>query len=582
MNDPDQDLGDEAPDQASLAERFFVALSASGGVEANEPKTLADAKSSPEWPEWEKAVQTELAQLSAMGTWDLVDPPPDRKPVGNRWVLVKKTNKEGEVIKYKARLVAKGYSQIPGMDYTDTFSPVVRLETIRAILALAAVLDWDIQQMDVKGAYLNGILKEEIYMRQPEGFGDGTPRVCRLRKTLYGLKQAGREWNIELNRRLLDAGFTRLLADPCAYIRVQNGHVEIVTVWVDDLLLFTNNSDVMSKLKTELQTMFEVTDLGEPRKIVGIEIERDRAMRTIKISQSKYIEHILRKHGLEHANAVGMPLDPGVTLEKEPTDDDQELTRSNGYASLVGSLMYAAVATRPDISYAVQRLSSFTANPGLAHWTAAKRVLRYLAGTQDSGIIYGPEETEDNQRVYLQAFINRQEDAQTPDDGHPQVLGYSDADYANDIRDRKSISGYVFKLGRGAITWSSKKQPTVATSTTEAEYTASALAAREAVWLRNLFAEIGFEQTRPTVLYEDNRASIILAQDPQFHQRSKHFDVRYHYVREKQAEGQIDIKQCPTEEMIADIFTKALAKPRHQKLMRMLGMPVGLRGSVGN
>ena len=219
-----------------------------------------------------------------------------------------------------------------------------------------------------------------------------------------------------------------MYSDPCAYIRTRDGNIEIVTVWVDDLLLFANNSDVMNKLKAELTEMFDITDLGEPRKIVGIEIDRDRAKGTIKISQSKYIEAILKKNGLTDANPVGMPLDPGVKLEQAPIDEDDEPNRSNGYASLIGSLMYAAVATRPDIAYAVQRLSSFTANPGLAHWTAAKRVLRYLAGTRNAGIIYG-------------TYISPNEVERT------RFEAYSDADYANDPRDRKSIGGYVFMLG---------------------------------------------------------------------------------------------------------------------------------------
>ncbi|GBE80154.1 hypothetical protein SCP_0213570 [Sparassis crispa] len=562
MHDPeaDEDL-DNDPDKSN-AELVYIAMSTHGNADADEPKTLSDAKRSLKWPKWEQAVQTELNQLQGMETWELVEPPKDRKPVGNKWVLVKKTNKEGEIIKYKARLVVKGYSQIPGMDYTETFMPVVHLETIRAILGLAAILDWEIGQMDVKGAYLNGTLKEEVYMRQPKGYSDGTYHVCKLKKTLYGLKQSGREWNIVLNRKLLDAGFKRLFSDPCAYIWIKGDKIEIVTVWVDDLLIFTNDCALMDQLKRELRNMFEVTDLGEPRKIVGIEIERDRSKRTIKISQTKYIESILHKNGLTNANTVGMPLDPNTVLEKEEPETDDECDRDNGYALLIGSLMYVAIATRPDIAHAVQRLSSFTANPGMAHWTAAKRILHYLSGMRELGIIYGPiaDVKPEDQSIFV---------------------GYSDTDYVNDIRDRKSISGYLFKLGNGTITWSSKKQTTVASSTTEAEYMASAEAAKEVVWLRTLFKEIGFEQQDPTILFEDNTAAISIARDPQFHAKSKHFDVKHHYVREKLRDKYIDIHYCPTEDMIADILTKSLPKPRHEKLTKKLGMPIGLRGSVG-
>ncbi|GBE87159.1 hypothetical protein SCP_1004060 [Sparassis crispa] len=559
LMEADEDL-DNDPDKSN-AKLVYIAMSAHGNADADEPKTLSDAKRSLEWPKWEQAVQTELNQLQGMETWELVEPPEDRKPIGNKWVLVKKTNKEGEIIKYKARLVAKGYSQIPGMDYTETFAPVVHLETIRAILGLAAILDWEIGQMDVKGAYLNGTLKEEVYMRQPKGYNDGTYRVCKLKKTLYRLKQSGREWNIVLNRKLLDAGFKHLFSDPCVYIRIKGDKIEIVTVWVDDLLIFTNDCALMDQLKRELRNMFEVTDLGEPQKIVGIEIERDRSKQTIKISQTKYIESILHKNGLTNANTVGMPLDPNTVLEKEEPETDDECDRDNGYASLIGSLMYTAIAMRPDIAHTVQRLSSFTANPGMAHWTAAKCVLRYLSGMRELGIIYGPiaDVKPKDQSIFV---------------------GYSDADYANDIRDRKSISGYLFKLGNGMITWSSKKQTTVASSTTEAEYMASAEAAKEAMWLQTLFKEIGFEQQDPTILFEDNTVAISIARDPQFHAKSKHFDVKHHYVCEKLRDKYIDIHYCPTEDMIADILTKSLPKPRHEKLTKKLGMPIGLRGSV--
>jgi hypothetical protein len=278
MNDPgvewaylDKESGHKEEEPTEY-ETILAAFAENGSFDPNEPRTLREAQATSDWPKWEEAVRTELTQLKNMGTWELVEPQQDRTLVGNRWVLVKKTNKEGEVVKYKARLVAKGYSQIPGMDYNDTFSPVVRLETIRSILSTAAALDWEVQQMDVKGAYLNGILKEDVYMKQPEGYDDGTGRVCRLRKTLYGLKQSGREWNIELNLRLTGIGFRQLESDPCVYIKRTTDGIQIITVWVDDLLLFTDSQRLMDELKGRLTSILDVTDLGEPKKIVGIEI----------------------------------------------------------------------------------------------------------------------------------------------------------------------------------------------------------------------------------------------------------------------------------------------------------------------
>ena len=216
------------------------------------PKSLKEAQRCFDWPQWEKAIQAELDQLDKMGTWMIIDPPKDRVPVSNKWVLTKKYNKEGHFQKYKARLVAKGYSQMPGMDYTDTFAPVVHLETIRTLLALAISESWEMQQVDVKGAYLNGTIKEEIYMRQPEGYDDNSGRLCRLIKSLYGLKQAGHEWNNQLNKQLESHGWRSLIVDPCAYIHRTSEGIEIITVWIDDLLLFANNPSLMQKMKHEL------------------------------------------------------------------------------------------------------------------------------------------------------------------------------------------------------------------------------------------------------------------------------------------------------------------------------------------
>ncbi|GBE90191.1 hypothetical protein SCP_1900400 [Sparassis crispa] len=301
---------------------------------------LTKAQASPEWSEWEKAVKAEYDQLQGMGTWELQDLPKYRNAVGCKWVFQRKTNKESQVVKYKARLVAQGYSQIPGMDFLETFAPVVRLESIRAILALAVVNNWEIGQMDVKGAYLNGDLQEEIYMRQPEGFDDGSGRICRLRKTLYGLKQSGCKWNRKLHRELMELGYKRLEADPCVYLwERKEGEVQIITVWVDDLLLFTNSPKLMEELKRDLQDLFEVTDLGEPQKIVGIEIERDREAGTLQISQQHYIESILKRYQFENANAVGMPLDPNVVLTVEDKNEEADNRLVGGYASMVGSLI---------------------------------------------------------------------------------------------------------------------------------------------------------------------------------------------------------------------------------------------------
>jgi len=319
-------------------------------------------------------------------------------------------------------------------------------------------------------------------MRQPDGFGNSTNRVCWLQKTLYGLKQSGHKWNKELDRQLKGKDFNNLWSDPCAYIRWDGDDLEIVTVWVDDLLLFAFPDRAMRRLTEDLKSTFDVTDLGEPSKIVGIEITHQKD--SITISQPLYINSILRKYGMENANPVSTPLDPNVKLE--PNAEQREANRSNDYASLIGSLHYLTIATRPDIAYAVNWLAAYTANPSFDHYNAAKRVLRYIKGTRNYGITYSDQNTR----------LIRPPDSNL-------FYGFFDAAFTN-ADDRKSISGYVFLSNAGAITWMSKKQATVALSTTEAEYVAISEAVHEATWLRHLYGELGFIQKELVLLLGDN------------------------------------------------------------------------------
>jgi hypothetical protein len=423
------------------------------------------------------------------------------------------------------------------------------METIRVVIAEAVRKKWKLRQMDVKSAYLNGYLKEEVYMEQPDGYDDGTKRACRLIKTLYSLKQSGREWNEELNKRLTRIGFKRLVSDPCAYRKEMNTHVQIVTVWVDDLMLFTNDERAMVNLRRELEDSFEITDLGEPSKIVGIEITINDRNGEVKLTQERYIEAILKKHGLENANKVAVPMDPKIRFEKAESSTDPR-DKSNAYASLIGSLMFAAVATRPDIAFPVFRLAAYTADPSLQHWTAAKKILRYLAGTKQEGITYRPSDKPDNA---------------------PIITGYSDASFASHD-DMTSISGYVFLSGGSAITWGSKKQLSTSLSTTESEYTCLADAAREAIWLHNLYRELGMEIRKPIMIYGDNQGALAIANNPQYHKRTKHFDIKNHFIREKIRDRSITIEYCPTQDMTADMFTKPLPKEKFSKHKSELGM----------
>ena len=334
-------------------------------------------KGSEDWEEWEHAMHTELDQLQCMGTWKLVEKPPGVVPIANKWVYTKKQDKEGIVTKYKARLVAKGCAQRPRHHYLETQSLVIRLDSIRAILMIAAMRKLHMHQMDMKGAYLNSTLKEQVYMRQPEGYDDRTGRVCLLIKTLYGLKQAGREWNIEFDSKLSKRGYQRLLSDPCVYIVRTGEDFSIVTVWVDDILIFATTIDLRDKTIADIEAEWEVTNIGKPTKIVGIEITTTPD--SIAILSRQYIESILRKEGMDSSDSISTPLDLNVALVPNPEGENGSC--SNSFARLLGELQYIANATCPNITYTVNRLTSYTANPSLQHNIAVKRILRYLAGT---------------------------------------------------------------------------------------------------------------------------------------------------------------------------------------------------------
>jgi len=341
LNDPFPDEEEAGIASVAKEEAFMV-------LPDDDCKNISEAKASPEWLDWERAMQTELDQLKRMGTWRHVEKPPDVVPIGNKWVYVKKRDKEGQLIKYKARLVAKGYAQRPGYNYLETHSLVVRLKSIQALLAIAATHKLYMHQIDIKGAYLNSILKECVYMQQPEGFEDGTGHICLLVKSLYSLKQAGREWNIEMDTKMRKQGYVHLQSDHCVYIYRVSKDFVIITVWVDDMLLFATTIKLKDKAKADIEAEWEITDLGKPSKIVGIEIMRTPD--AIAISSSKYIESILIKEGLGRSNSVSTPLDPNIPLEPNPEGNFR--SRSNSFARLLRELQYIANATCPDITYA--------------------------------------------------------------------------------------------------------------------------------------------------------------------------------------------------------------------------------------
>ena len=522
-----------------------------GDSEALEPRSLAEAKRGVDWPLWEKAIHEELATLKEAGTWELVTAPEGANIVGSKWVFRAKKDAAGKIIRYKARLVAQGFSQIPGVDYFDTFAPVARLASIRTVLAFAASENLETGQIDIKGAYLNGKLTvdERIYMHQPPGYAKGS-FVCRLKKTLYGLKQSGRRWYQKLVEIMTALKFSRCEVDQAVFFRrnEEKNLLIIVLVHVDDCSIVASSQPLIDRFKIEITKHVEITDLGALHWILGIEVQRVREERKILLSQRSYIDSILRRYGLDDLKPISTPMDPNARLtsaQSPTTSDDIAKMRDVPYHEAIGSLMYASLGTRPDITFAVQMLSRFATNPGSAHWDAVKRVFRYLKGTRKLWLSYGGKDGE--------------------------LEGYADAD-GSMMEDRKAISGYAFIVNGGAISWSTKKQEIVSLSTTESEYIAATYASKEALWLRSLIHILFGTPLSTTTLFSDNQSAIALTKEHQYHARTKHIDVRYHFIRWIVEEGKIRLIYCPTDDMVADTLTKALPSAKVKHFATALGL----------
>jgi len=503
------------------------------------PATINDVNKSKMKQEWSASIQKEIDALEANKTWELVDLPEGKKPIGCKWVFGIKVDKGGYVERFKSRLVAKGCAQLYGVDYFETFSPVVRYSSVRMIMALAVKNKLFLHQMDVSSAYLNSELSEDVYMKQPDGFvSDEYPnKVLKLKKSLYGLKQSGREWNVKLDSVLTKLGFVPCVSEPCVYTRNGQGNFNIIAIYVDDLLIASSTKEDLLDIKASIANEFDVVDGGQLNHFLGIEVDREGETGNISIGHKQYVEQMLHAWGMSTCKPVATPLEAGHQVKCD--DPNCETVNEKSYQSLIGSLMYLAITTRPDILHSVGKLAQRNANPHKEHEVAAKRVLRYLKGTADLKIHY-------------------------QDNGKP-LHCYVDADWANDSTDRKSYSGYVFLEAGGAISWESKKQSLVALSSTEAEYIALSTAAKEATYLKKLLHEMGFDKIKTVILYCDNQSAQCIAKNPTLHNRSKHIDIKYHHVRELYSKNEIDIQYICTNDMTSDVLTKNLQKIKHVK-----------------
>ena len=524
-------------------ERACVAV-----TKEDEPTTYKQAVQGPDSKQWEQAMREEMESITNNGTWRLVDLPKDRKAVGCKWIFRIKRDAQGNIKTWKARLVAKGYAQTEGVDYFDTFAPVAKFVSIRVLLSWAAIMGWEVHHMDVKTAFLHGKLEEEIYMEQPEGFAKKGEEdmVCLLVKSLYGLKQAPRAWNKKLHEQLVTLGFKRCESDHNVYLREHKKGLVYLLVYVDDMLIVADSMLAMDACKVDLSKCFTMTDLGEASYFLGMEINRDKDANTIHLQQGAYIKKVLERFDMADCAPMRTPFPTGIKL---PLGAEGNYNKSfPEYASAVGSLMYLMVCTRPDLAFAVGAVSRFMSCPVEEHWEAVKRILRYVQGTKDNKLVLG-------------GVV-----------GEATMVGYTDADWGGNDNNRRSISGYCFLLGEGAVSWSSKKQTSVALSSTEAEYMALTQATKEAMWLKRFLGELNLHKGEALTIKVDNQSCIALAKNPEFHARTKHIDIQCHFIREKVEEGEVTLEYCPTRLMVADILTKPLPRDKHEWCTKAMGI----------
>ncbi|KAE9161058.1 Retrovirus-related Pol polyprotein from transposon TNT 1-94 [Phytophthora fragariae] len=471
--------------------------------------------------QWREAMDAELLSHERNGTWTLVPRGTANRTIGCRWVFAKKRDQYGRVVRYKARLVAKGFKQKYGIDFFETYSPVANMNSIRVVLSVCAAYEYRMEQLDADTAFLNSELKDRVYMEVPFGIENARDYQYQLNKAIYGLMQAASAWNKTIHRVFLGNGFKSCGADQCVYVkRSKNGFI-YVCLYVDDMIIAAKTSEDIREVKDALKNAFKMKELGPAKFILGMEIDHDMTAGTLKIKQTRYIDDVVERFGQENAKPVDNPCAAGLKLSKTQspgTDAEQNAMRSKPYRSLIGCLLYITTCTRPDIAFMATQLSRFLENPGQQHWNAAVRVLRYLKSARQHGIIY----QGGTHSVTLKA--------------------YSDADWGTNLDDRRSVSGVMVMIGNAPVVFKSKFQRTVALSSAEAEYMALSLCVQEVLWTRAMLTDMGTLQRNATTIWEDNQGAIALAQNAGYHARTKHVDIRHHFIRENVERGTVKVE----------------------------------------
>ncbi len=502
---------------------------------------------------WTIPMKVEMDTLKAKHTWDLVKPPPGANIMDSMWVYDIKWDGEGNQIKDKARVVGKGYTQQLGVDYNETWAGVTRLESVRMTAAVAAKLDLKLWRIDFVGAYLNSVTKEDIYMKQPEGFIQPgfEDYVCKLVHTIYGTMQGAHDWYETLTKTYEKLGYTTSRADPCVRFKTKGDSEYTVTdTYTDDVFGASKTDAEIKRRKEEIGREWEIKDVGENEYFLGMRVQQNLAKGTIRLTQRPYWEHVINRFDLKHVPPRNTPLPMGIVLDNDmspKTESEKKEMVEKPYRPVLGSVMWGQLATRPDLSFAVSLLSRFQANPGIEHWKALLHVIGYVKNTIDYGLTYSR-------------------------DAELTPLAYVDADYGGCRDTRRSTSGFVFLMAGGVVTWSSKRQATVALSTVEAEYVAMSRCAQQMVWMQTWLDEIKVKHHLPGVIKGDSRGALALAKNTKDHGKVKHIDIRHHYIRELVKSEKILFEQLASADNLADLFTKPLARDHHHRLLAGLNI----------
>ena len=504
-----------------------------------EPKNIKEAIVDDNWI---IAMQEELNQFERNNVWKLVEKPENYPVIGTKWVFRNKLDEHGIIIRNKARLVAKGYNQEEGIDYEETYAPVARLEAIRMLLAYASIMNFKLYQMDVKSAFLNGLIQEEVYVEQPPGFEipDKPNHVYKLQKALYGLKQAPRAWYERLSNFLLEKDFSRGKVDTTLFIKRKHNDILLVQIYVDDIIFGSTNDSLCKEFSLDMQSEFEMSMMGELKYFLGLQIKQTQE--GIFINQSKYCKELIKRFGMESAKHMATPMSTSCYLDKDESGQSIDIKQ---YRGMIGSLLYLS-ASRPDIMFSVCMCARFQSNPKQSHLSAVKRIMRYLLGTINLGLWY-------------------------PKNSTCNLIGYSDSDFAGSKTDRKSTSGTCQFIGSALVSWHSKKQNSVALSTAEAEYISAGSCCAQILWMKQQLSDYGIILDRIPIKC-DNTSAINLSKNPVQHSRTKHIEIRHHFLRDHVLKGDCVLEFVDTKNQLADIFTKPLPKEVFFSIRRELGL----------